>query len=228
MCTNFALIKSDGTAVLADRLGIDDRELRYSPDIRPGNVISIVVEEDGKRVVKDAIWWLYLRQTEQGLKPHPDYFSVNTNYAKLPQKAEYRQSRCIIMASAFVESQNGKNPHLLRPADGSALAFGGLWKTWSDKCPTKSQQNDGQVSYKPVYSASIIALPGLPELADIHKKAFPLWLPKGVCDMWLDRSLTNTNCFADLLNPKLRVPLEAVPVDRATSKLQIGAPVVIS
>ncbi|WIO73153.1 SOS response-associated peptidase family protein [Porticoccaceae bacterium LTM1] len=201
---------------MADRLGIDDRKLCYSPDIRPGHIISIVVERGGQRQVLDAIWWLYLQQTERGMKVNPDYFSVNTNYAKLPQKPEYRHSRCIIMASSFVESQQGKKPHELRPADGSAIAFGGLWKAWHDKATEQT-----------VYSASIITLPGLPALAEIHKKAFPLWLPDDAYDPWLDANVTDTACFDDLLIPHLRAPLEAVQVDRASSKKPVGSTRVI-
>ena len=69
MCTNFALIKKDGSAQLSKQLGVDETQLRYSQDIRPGSMISIVIERDGERLISDAIWWLYLQQTETGLKP---------------------------------------------------------------------------------------------------------------------------------------------------------------
>ena len=134
MCTNFALINRDGTVRLAERLGVDPAALIYSQDFRPGATISIVHETGGSRLVSPAIWWLYLRQTPNGLKPHREYFSVNTNHARLPRKAEYRRSRCLIPVSAFVESQGGKAPHLLEPQDGSAMAFGGLYKEWTDRC----------------------------------------------------------------------------------------------
>ncbi len=212
MCTNFALIKKDGTARLAERLGVDPAAFRYSADFRPGNTVSIVVERDGTRQVRDAIWWLYLRQTDRGLKPHPDYFSVNTNYARLATKAEYRTSRCILPASAFVESQSGKNPHLLEPEDGSAIAFGGLWKTWVDK-------TTGEL----VCSASIITLPGHPSLANIHKKSIPLWLPADEYDRWLDPDFRDIDALASLLTPTLRQNLRATPIDRATSKVAVGA-----
>lgn len=217
MCTNFALIKSNGAADLTRRLGVDDNQLRYNRDIRPGSRISIVVERDGERSVKDATWWLYLKQTDTGLKPHPDYFSVNTNYAKLERKAEYRTSRCIIPASAFVESQGGKNPHLLEPADGSAIAFGGLWKEWLDK-----------VSGELVWSASIITLPGHPALENIHRKSTPLWLPDSAYGPWLDPSNQQISSFALLLEPALRVNLKATPINKATQKQPVGDSFIIS
>ncbi len=123
--------------------------LRYGNDFGPGSTISIVVERDNTRQARDAIWWLYLQQTGQGLKPHKDYFSVNTRYDKLPKKAEYRKSRCIVPATAFVESQDGKRPHLLEPAHGNrhdagstkvewplAKRCGAIFYAWETPAPT--------------------------------------------------------------------------------------------
>ncbi|MCB1661166.1 MAG: SOS response-associated peptidase family protein [Pseudomonadales bacterium] len=217
MCTNFALIKKDGSAQLSKQLGVDETQLRYSQDIRPGSMISIVIERDGERLISDAIWWLYLQQTETGLKPHPDYFSVNTNHAKLSNKTEYRKSRCIIPATAFVESQGGKNPHLLEPANGDAIAFGGLWKEWVDKVT-------GQI----VYSASIITLPGHPALENIHQKSTPLWLPEEMYDLWLNPNHQDIGQFAPLLSPALRTDLKATPINKATLKQPVGDSFVVN
>ena len=215
MCTNFVLIKTDGTAELATRLLVDAAGFRYSNDFRPGSAISIVTGnpsgETGQRQVLPATWWLYLQQTDAGLKPHRDYFSVNTNYRKLPGKQEYRTSRCIVPASAFVESQSGKRPHLLTPSDGSAIAFGGLYKEWTDK-------TTGEV----VWSASIITLPGHPALQNIHRKSTPLWLPATAYDSWLSPEVTDPSVFDALLEPTLQTDLIATPVDKAGNKQPIA------
>lgn len=217
MCVNFLLSKKKSTGKLAKRLGVDAQAFRYSGNIGPGHNISVVLEQLDGRHVRDAIWWLYLRETASGLKPHPDYFSVNTNHAKLARKAEYRKSRCIIPASGFVESQNGKRPHLLEPADDSAIAFGGLYKEWLDR-------SSGEV----VYSASIITLPGHPALENIHRKSTPLWLPESAYDQWLDPRLTDTTALEHLLQPSLRTPLRATPIDKVNHKHPVGEAFVIS
>lgn len=225
MCTNFALIKSSGVTTLADRLRIDPEALRYGKGFKPGSVISIVVDTDtdadidtgSGRQVLDAVWWLYLQQTDAGLKPHKDYFSVNTNHAKLASKVEYKRSRCIILATSFFESQDGKNPHELAPADGAAIAFGGLWKHWVDK-------TTGEV----IQSASIITLPGIPALEHIHRKSVPLWLPADSYDAWLSRDVTDTRQFADLLIPKLQTDLVATPIDKVSTQVPIGEPLLIA
>lgn len=202
---------------LATALSVDENQFLYSQDIRPGARISIVVERAGERLVRPAIWWLYLQQTDAGLKPHKDYFSVNTNHAKLDQKREYKTSRCIIPATSFVESQDGKHPHELEPSDGSAIAFGGLWKEWLDKVT-------GEVAW----SASIITLPGHPALAGIHRKSTPLWLPEDAYDSWLSDAVTDTTIFNDLLLPALRTDLTATPIDKASTKHAIGVPIQIA
>lgn len=216
MCTNFTLIKKNSTVELADKLRVDDKDFIYSNNFKPGSTISIVKEKDGEHCVVPAIWWLYLQQTDQGLKPHRDYFSVNTNHAKLGKKTEFKKSRCIVPASAFVESQNGKNPHLLEPADGRAIAFGGLYKVWTDK-------TSGEVTH----SASIITLGGHKALENVHRKSTPLWLPESAYDDWLDSSLNNTEIFEALLNPTLQTPLAATPIDKVMSKNPTGETFVV-
>jgi putative SOS response-associated peptidase YedK len=216
MCTNFALIKKNGAVELSEKLRVDSSEFHYSANIAPGNLISMVRSREGARQVLPATWWLYLQQTDQGLKPHKNYFSVNTNYNKLPKKSEYKKTRCIIPATAFVESQDGKSPHLLEPADGSAIAFGGLYKEWIDK-----------VTGEIIYSASIITLNGHKALENIHRKSTPLWLPDEAIDDWLDDNITDTAMFAALLVPSLRAPLTATPIDKTMSKNPIGEPFLV-
>ncbi len=217
MCTNFALIKTNGSAELADRLGVNSADFIYGANFKPASTISIVREFAGNRQVVPAIWWLYLQHTDHGLKPHKSYFSVNTNYAKLPKKVEFKTSRCIIPATAFVESQDGKNPHLLEPTDGSAIAFGGLYKVWTDKA-------SGEVAH----SASVITLKGHQALENIHRKSTPLWLPESAYDNWLDSGLTNTEAFRDLLDPALQTSLKATPIDKAMTKNKIAPSFVVT
>lgn len=211
MCTNFVLIKKKGVTSLARKLRVDSTQLIYNENIRPGSLIGIVRQTNDERVITPATWWLFLQQTDQGLKPHPDYFSVNTNYARLPKRPEYKRTRCIIPATAFVESQDGKRPHLLEPADGSAIAFGGLYKEWADK-------TTGEI----IYSASIITLKGHKALEHIHRKSVPLWLPEDAYNDWLDPAITDTACFDALLEPALRADLTATPIDKVMSKHPVG------
>jgi len=123
MCVNFVVNNLVGTITLVTQLGVDSSHLIFSNNHKAGSRISIVTGAAGQRQLPAAIWWLYLQQTPQGLAPHKEYFSVNTNHAKLPQKHEYKVARCIVPASGFVESQDGKRTgvfsvdhHLARPS----------------------------------------------------------------------------------------------------------------
>lgn len=217
MCTNFALVKTSGVVSFAARLSVDPNAFIYGENFMPGSSISIVTGTEGGHVVRPATWWLYLQQTDQGMRPHKQYFSVNTNHLKVPKKPEFRYRRCIVPATAFVESQDGKRPHLLEPADGSALAFGGLYKEWFDK-----------VSGETVWSASIITLAGIKALESIHRKSVPMWLPEDAYEAWLSPDVTDPGEIEYLLEPALRADLMATPIDSAGKKNPIGAPFYVS
>lgn len=221
MCGRYALKKTPGLVALADTLQVSIDEFRFEDDCRPAAPISIIIEREGKRSVQDAVWHLYLEQTtDKGLKPHKKYFSINTRYDKLPKKPEYKSCRCIIPATAFVESKESEAPYLLSTADGRAIAFGGLFKTWVDKIT-------GEI----VHSASMITLPGHPNplMDKIHDKAFPLWLPydASVLNRWLNPEVKDTSEFEPLLTARLYADLLATPIDKASKKNPVGQPITI-
>lgn len=215
MCGRFNLIQSPAVNELMKELGLTQFPLRFNTDCAPCNPISIVRYREGTPVVEDALWHLYLQQTETGFKPHPDYWSINTNHKQLPKKREFQLSRCLIPATAFVESQDGKKPHLLSFA-GQAFCFGGLYKCWTHT-DTGEQQT----------STSIITLAGHPKLEHIHRKSLPLIFNQQDTDamaLWLDPAITDTGCFAERLQPTLRQPLTLVPIDKSSRKNPAGPP----
>jgi putative SOS response-associated peptidase YedK len=220
MCGRYKAGKTPGLIALAETLDVSLDGFLFNDDCCPAAPISIIVEPEGERSVKDAIWHLYLEQTDKGLKAHKKYFSINTRYDKLNKKLEYKASRCIILATAFVESKESSSPYLLSPADGRALAFGGLYKTWVDK-------TTGEI----VHSASMITVPGHPAplMQNIHDKAFPLWLPydTSVMERWLNYGVNETAEFDCLLTPRLHTDLKAVPIDKASKKNPVGDPIFI-
>ena len=63
------------------------------------------------------------------------YATFNTRYDKLNSPrlvgyTPYRQSRCIIPASGFVEGLEGTKSYYLLEAANEAIAFGGLYRIW--------------------------------------------------------------------------------------------------
>ena len=203
MCGRFNLIDSPEVRLLCDLLGVQIPDSCISQDIAPGGQIAIIHESRSglarERRVSQAIWWLFLdRKT---LKPDYRYASFNSRSDKLhkPQGISYtpfRESRCIIPASAFVEGLGDKKTYHMIELEGAAIAFGGLYREYLD-------QQTGEC----VYAASIITLPPLsPQWDDIHPKSMPLMLDltnENLIAKWLDPDFSDVEQFARCLEPRL-------------------------
>ena len=210
MCGRFNLIDGPEIQLLCEELGIDLYSHQTSADIAPGGTIAIIHNVGGKRKVSDAIWWLFLDHST--LKPNDKYASFNSRSDKLNSKraiayTPYRESRCLIPASGFVEGLDDKKTYHKIELEGAAITFGGLYKEHLN-------QETGEV----VYSASIITLPALiPQWNDIHPKSMPLMLDfedKELVGKWLDPNFQDVNFFEGLLEPKLRKPMKVTKIDK--------------
>lgn len=202
---------------LLKSLGVDlnVQTPRYSRFIRATDKLSIVREINGYRRLDDATWWLLLDKTDDGFKPSK-YTSFNTRYDKLniPRSAgykAYRETRCIIPASGFGETEFiNKKPVYYHDIIGkdNALALGGLYREWF-------HPNTGEVTL----SCSVITLPPHPKLANIHTKAMPLILPQldNTINTWLDSSISNTEVFSNLLTAHIPQTLIAQRVDKPST-----------
>ena len=197
MCGRFNLIDSPEIQWLCKALGISLLPRHENRDIAPGSSIAIVHNVGGGQQVSDAIWWLLLNH--ETLKPDYKYASFNSRYDKLLQKRSisylpYRESRCIIPASAFIEGLGDKKTYHKIELQKSAIAFGGLYKEYF-------KRETGEI----VYSASIITLPPLvPQWNEIHPNSMPLMLDfedEELIAKWLDPDFKEVEEFEDALVP---------------------------
>ncbi|WP_339857768.1 SOS response-associated peptidase family protein [Pseudohongiella acticola] len=217
MCGRFNVIDSPEVQVLLRHLGIVGGQLRFTPDAAPGALISIVHGSDEGVVLTDAIWWLLL--DPQTLKPNYKYASFNTRWDKLHSKqslgyAPYRQRRCIIPASAFVEGLGDKKTYHKIELQDEAIAFGGLYTHYVNKHTGES-----------AYAASIITLGALPQWQTIHPKSMPLMLPvedKKIMDAWLDPHDHDVTQFEALLQPEVRSTQVVTPIGKPSKWDAIG------
>ncbi len=209
MCGRFNVIDSPQVRLLVDALNIDIGSLRFSADIAPGALISIVKESPQGRRLHDALWWLMLDSST--LTPNYRYASFNSRWDKLdiPRSLAYkpyRESRCIIPASAFIEGLGDrKTYHKIELLD-QAIAFGGLCKHYINEATGESR-----------LGASIITLGGLPQWQHIHPKSMPLMLPidnKPLIDAWLDPTCKDITQFQSLLVPQITVPQRITRIGR--------------
>lgn len=210
MCGRFNLIDSPEIQWLCQSLGITLFPGHGGSDIAPGAKIAIVHEQGGERLVSEATWWLLL--DNDSLKPNYKYASFNSRSDKLNNKRgiaykPFRESRCIIPASAFVEGLGDKKTYHKIELEKSAIAFGGLYKQYLDK-------ETGEV----VYSASIITLPPLsPQWDNIHPKSMPLMLDfedKETIDKWLDPEFHDVEEFRRLLEPRIIKPMKVTRIGK--------------
>ena len=210
MCGRFNLIDSPEVQWLCESLGISLHGSYNSGDIAPGGRIAIIHEAGGERKVSEAIWWLFL--DHETLKPNYKYASFNSRSDKLDNKRgisykPYRQSRCIIPASAFVEGLGDKKTYHMIELESSAIAFGGLYKEHLN-------QETGEL----VYSASIITLPPLsPQWDNIHPKSMPLMLDfedEALVSKWLDPEFDGVEEFAPLLEPRVQKPMKVTRIGK--------------
>lgn len=226
MCGRFNVIDSAEVMTLLHHLGIKlypdscfTPGLRFTPDAAPGSAISIVRQTGDERLVSDATWWLMLDPAT--LKPNYKYASFNSRSDKLDTPRAlaykpYRESRCVIPASAFIEGLgDGKTYHKLRrPND--AIAFGGVYREWVN-------HDTGETAL----SASIITLPPPDNqrwLHAIHPKSIPLMLPddQPTLDAWLDPVNQDVTQFTELLTPRIRLKLIATPIGKVSKWNEIG------
>lgn len=210
MCGRFNLIDSPEIQWLCQTLGISLFANTYRGDIAPGGSIAIVHEVAGERKVSEAIWWLFL--DSDTLKPNYKYASFNSRSDKLDVKRSlayhpYRESRCLIPASAFVEGLGDKKTYHKIELEDSAITFGGLYKEHLNR-------DTGEM----VYSASIITLPPLlPQWEKIHPNSMPLMIDfenEELVAKWLDPTFHAVEEFADLLQPRVQKPMRVTRIDK--------------
>ena len=210
MCGRFNLIDSPQVQWLCKALGIELYDEHASHDIAPGGDIAIVHERSGERVVSTATWWLFL--DNETLKPNYKYASFNSRSDKLSSKRAlaykpFRESRCLIPASAFIEGLGDKKTYHMIELEDSAIAFGGLFKEYLNK-------ESGEV----IYSVSIITLPPLsPQWDEIHPKSLPLMIDfedEDLVSRWLDPSNQGVEQFEALLEPIVLKPMKITKIDK--------------
>lgn len=209
MCGRFQILNNKKSKKLLNKLDVDEADILFSRDKAPGGRISIIHREKDRNVVTPAIWWLLI-DPETG-KPNYKYATFNTRSDKLdtPRAVGYepfRESRCIIPATAFIEGKGDKKTYHKIELENEAIAFGGLHRETINK-------QTGEV----IHSASIITLPPVPQWADIHPKSMPLMLPmddSGLINQWLAPSFHQVEVFDEILKPAVRVSQVLTPIEK--------------
>jgi putative SOS response-associated peptidase YedK len=134
--------------------------------------------------------------------------------AKSAFRTALQRRRCLLPASGYYEwraldrapsgakggsrgrGKPAKQAYYITPADGSLMAFAGLWEFW--------RSPDGE----PVRSTTVITVPAAGAMADIHDR-MPLVLPRSSWDAWL-RLDAGGEAVAELLRPSSDEVMDAM------------------
>jgi putative SOS response-associated peptidase YedK len=202
--------------------------LHHTPGTGPAGVVDVILQDVHGRRIQPAVWWLLLERDPRGGHKPSKYTSFNTRSDKLDVKRSvgygpYRNSRCIVPATYFIEGDGPKGArryHRVEPLD-AAFALGGLYRTWLD-------QKTGEVTY----SCSVITLPPHPSeiWRQVHSQSTPLMLPVKDADLiarWLDPGFDRVEAFDVLLEPSFPQAVTCVSVERPGHQREIGKSFVI-
>ncbi|WGL16807.1 SOS response-associated peptidase family protein [Microbulbifer bruguierae] len=211
MCSLFDVDDHAGIERFIEEHGIHHpQQMIFGRRRRPTSKVSIVTARHGEPAVENAIWHLYLQRDGDDWKPHKKYWSINSNWKKLGQRPEYRKSRCLIPATAWVESQHGEHPVEFCFGNHKPFFFCGLYKTWGE-----------------TVSCSIITLDAHPDTRKYHEKSFPMIAPDddAFIEHWLGPG-EDIMPFEPYLHADKEIggePLYVQPVRRATATEYVGS-----
>lgn len=216
MPNRFNVVNSPHITRLLSELRIpqaDHAKLRYSSLASPASIISIIRQDplSNTPVISDAMWWLRLDSST--LRPVPRFVSYYTRSESLHSVKSlayfpYRNSRCIVPASSFMEGAGDARLYHKIHFEDSAIAFGGIYREWVHK-------ETGEM----MLSVSIITLPAGPEWELLHPKDMPLMLPNDpeLRAAWLDPEQKDVSQFDILLKLGLEQPRVVTPVCQLSS-----------
>ena len=218
MCGRFAQPRSSdelarlfGASVAAEMPGE-----RYN--VAPTDQVAAITEHHQERTV-DAFRWGLVPIWSKSPKEGPRM--INARSETVETSAAYRTSfrryRCIVPADAFYEWRREfapgrqrpvrSEPFAIRHADGSPLAFAGLWAIWRD--PQTAER---------LYSTTILTTEANELVAPVHDR-MPVILDPHDWDAWLDES-ASPHALRSLLRPARADVLVRYAVSPAVSNVR--------
>jgi len=195
-------------------------EDEFTPDynLAPTSPVPVVWQrrEDGGERRLDLVRW--------GLVPHwakdpgVGVRSFNARIETAAEKPTFRDAlvrrRCVLPADGYYEwrpGPAGRQPVYIRAADGTQLAFAGLYERWND------------AEGRPLWSAAVLTRPALGPLAAIHDR-MPLTVARDLLEPWLDGDLRDAGRVRSLLDLERAPEWVAHPVGAAVGSVRNNGP----
>ena len=157
---------------------------------------------------------------------------INARVESLLEKPAFKKAaltrRCLIPADGWYEWQVSssaidrkgkprKQPFFLHPADGTGLAFAGIYEFWRDSSRTAADPQAWLVTFAVI---TTVAEPGLEVIHD----RMPLVLPADRWDDWLDPHLQAADGVRALIEPPPPGRFVALPVTTRVNSVRNDGP----
>jgi putative SOS response-associated peptidase YedK len=242
MCGRYVVARAAGD--LMDDFGADDGQdetlLRPNYNVAPTTDVPVVLErlDESSTVVRElhvARWGLLPRWAKDASFSSRAFNARSETVAEKPTfRAAVKKTRCVVPADGYYEwlapaSKGAKKiPHYIHPADGSPIAFAGLYSWWKD--PATEEW---------VLTCSILTGPSpdpeaqgvLGELGRLHDR-LPLALPdEAAIAAWLDPEATNPEPLVEGVRDRAYEAASAWeihPVGSAVGNVRNNGPELIS
>jgi putative SOS response-associated peptidase YedK len=177
MCGRYATTRS-----AADLSGFfeaydDTVGLAASWNVAPTDPVPLVrmSQRRGERVLATARWGLVPHWAKDTRRAAGMINARSETVATSPAFApSFARRRCLVPADGWYEwtrNGTGKQAHFMTPADGTTLAFAGLWSAWGS-------------GDEPLVTCSVLTTAALGALAGVHDR-MPLILPPERWALWL-------------------------------------------
>ncbi len=182
------------------------KNLRPRYNIAPTTEVDVVVDRGQGREILSMRWGLVPAWWTKALKSVPATFNARaeTVTSKPMFRDAFRKRRCVIPASGFFEwtdGAGGKQPHYFSAADGSILAFAGLWDQWADPATGET-----------ILSCTVIVSGASDWMAPYHDR-MPVLIGEGEVEAWL-----RGEAGAEVLRPAAEALLQEWPVSQRVSR----------
>lgn len=168
-------------------------ELGPRYNVAPTQPLTVVVQRDDGRFVELHRWGLVPAWSDSPKARAPMINARAETVASSPAfRTAFIRRRCIVPADGFYEWRREgrtRRPFLVRPGDGSPMAFAGLWAPWREPA-----------SGNWLLSAAVVTTAANDTLRELHDR-MPVMLGTEDWPLWLDPQLTDAGLLSSLLRP---------------------------
>lgn len=221
MCGRFSSSSKPEQIKKEFKVAVEDPAIfkpRYN--IAPSQMIPVVLDRTGERIVAQLKWGLVPSWAKDALIGSR---MINARAETLMEKPSFREAyksrRCIIPASGFYEWQRAekgaKQPFYFYLTNKEVFGFAGLWEKWVDKKSGESLE-----------TCTIITTEANDVLKPVHDR-MPVILQAADYDEWLDTKEANTDKLQKLLAPYPPDEMSSHAVSRAVNSPTLDSPELI-